>query len=266
MKSKKIIFAIFAFLIFAFAGLLLFKKTNIFKNNEESSNNQINDVAVISQNSNEFVFVGDDSYLIKGKLTDEKFRDIYEKLPDTLYQLEFNDRIFAMDKTDDVNDMTFSLIQENSPTNLDKFQGTGEQENLIKYLKLAVNGKATYPKISSLANRFESLIDPEEFHTKYADYFIETSDNYGISALPSGIKLKLIEFFNSDEGKNYRYRTKGNQTSRDLMWSGELTGLNKKEMAILLNHTGNNLEDRYMLLVYALPDQPRAQQYYLVYN
>ena len=154
--------------------------------------------------------------MVKGKLTDENFRDAYDKLPDALYQLEFADRIYAMEKNVDINNTSFSLVQENTMKNLDEFNGTGKQGDLINYLKLVAKGKATFPKIASPENRYQSLISNDDFQTKYADYFVETVDNYGMSNLPSGVKLQLIEFFNSDEGKNYRYKLKGSQTSVDL--------------------------------------------------
>lgn len=267
MMLKKIILIILAIAAIGLIGIWLFLNTNIFKDDNENPDKQTNVEAIsANQDSNEYVFVGDEAYLVKGKLTDDNFRDVYEKLPDTLYQLEFDDRIFSMEKDVDVNNMSFSLVQKNTLKNLVGFNGTGEQENLINYLKLVANGKATFPKIASPENSYQSLIKNDEFQTKYADYFVETVDNYGMSNLPSGVKLKLIDFFNSKEGKNYRYKLKGNQTSADMIWSGELTGRNKKEIAILLNNTESNLGDRYLLLVYALPSDGRDQQYYLVYD
>jgi len=92
-------------------GAWFLMKNDIFNHHEKFEEKAIAD-SVLVQDSNEFAFVGDDAYLVKGKLTDENFRDAYEKLPDTLYQLEFADRIYAVEKNVDINHTGFSLIQE----------------------------------------------------------------------------------------------------------------------------------------------------------
>lgn len=50
-----------------------------------------------------------------------------------------------------------------------------------------------------------------------------------MTQLPLVLKEKIIEFYNSNEGQRFRYVEKGNQSSSDLIWSGNLTGNEKTD-------------------------------------
>jgi hypothetical protein len=232
---------------------------------KDSKNKDLTGKEIIIEAPN--VFVGDDGYMLKGKLLDEKFEKEFNTLPDTLYIMEFNDYLYPVDNKTKTGDLGYSLIQDNTIKNINNYRGTLQQSELISYLKLAAKGAVEFPIFASSENRYDALISNEEFNNTYKSYFAVTTDNYGISQLPNDVKKKIIDFYQSGEGNEYRYKIKGEQTSTDLIWKGELTGKGKKEFAILLNKK-SNLEDRYMLLVYATKNFPyqKNKEYYLVYN
>ncbi|KFF07263.1 hypothetical protein [Flavobacterium reichenbachii] len=232
---------------------------------ESSKNKNLTEQEIVIKEPN--VFVGDEGYMLKGKLLDKKFEKEFNALPDTLYIMEFNDYLYPVDNKIKTGDTGYSLIQDNTIKNINNYSGTIQQNELISYLKLAVKLAAEFPIFASSENRYDALISNEEFNNTYKTYFAVTEDNYGISQLPSDVKKKIIDFYQSDQGDEYRYKIKGEQTSTDLIWKGELTGKGKKEFAILFNKK-SDLEDRYMLLVYATKNLPyqKNKDYYLVYN
>ena len=268
--SKKqigiIISVILVIMIGYFAVNFYFEK---FSNEEDDSEleNDANNQADFSE-FNYLVFTGDEGYLLKGKLLDKTFEKEFTSLPDTLYKLEFDDRIFEVSDDTESTDLRYSLIHNSESATLDAYERPFEQQKLISYLRLAIKGAVEYPSYSSPENIYNSLIPREEFESKFKDYFSSKYDTYGISSVPYDVKQKLIAFYESDEGKNYRYKLKGEQTSADLMWGGELTGKDKNEIAILLNNTESKLDDRYILLVYATKniEYEKNKTYYLVYN
>lgn len=83
-----------------------------------------------------------------------------------------------------------------------------------------------------------------------------------MTQLPLVLKEKIIEFYNSNEGQRFRYVEKGNQSSSDLIWSGNLTGNEKTDYAILFKDGDNELEDNYLLVVFAGSNTG----YYIVYS
>lgn len=267
MNNKKFIVFIITAIIFIAGSALFYFKDALFSKDANASTNidsKSNDEVHIPH---EFIFTGDQGYLIKGKLLKSTFEKEYNALPDTLYSLEFEDKIFLLNWRDG-RKKTYSLVEENTLDNLNNYQGTWEQKKFVDYLKLASQGAVEFPTYSGPMHIDYSLTPTNEFRRKYQDYFITTVDNYGISKLPYDVKNKIIDFYQSKEGSNYRYKLKGKQTSADLMWQGELTGKNKNEIAILLNSTENSLDDKYILLVYACKSNPSDsyQEYYLVYN
>ena len=270
MKKKTII--IILIITTLLAGLIYFAiNSNLFSQfyaieNEGSNNKTSTDAATFLIEP--YVFVGDNGYVLKGKLLNAEFEREFNKLPDTLYTLEFDDKLYAVNPSDDREKTRYSLIDDNTIKNINNYQGTHEQGLLISYLRLAIKGAAEYPIFLSSQNRYDALITNEEFNNTYKNYFGESVSNYGVSALPYDVKQGLIAFYESDEGKNYRYKIKGQQTSIDLIWKGELTGKGKKEVAILLNNKTSSLEDYYILLVYATKNHPYEKniEYYLVYN
>ncbi len=203
-----------------------------------------------------YVNVEDDAIMKKGKLLNKDFETEYNKLPETLYTLEYGDYLYTNFTDGANNDFWFSLVENNSLDELNKYEGTSSQEPLVNYLKLVAKN-AVSPPVHECLN-CGSLVDLEEFYAYYKDEF----SKFGMSRLPIKIKNKIIKFYSSSEGKNFRYVEKGNQTSADLIWSGNLTGSGKNEYAILFKDTQYELSDNYLLLVYAANNT----DYYLVYN
>ncbi|MFI0430158.1 hypothetical protein [Mariniflexile sp. HMF6888] len=203
-----------------------------------------------------YVNVEDDAVMKKGRLLKKEFENEYNKLPDTLYVLEYGDYLYTNYQEHTKSDFWFSLVENNSLDALNTYDGKQKQEDLIAYLKLVSKEAVSPPKHECL--NCGSLVDLDEFVGYYRDEFL----SFGMSNLPIKLKKKIIEFYNSREGENIRYVENGNQTSVDLIWIGNLTGSGKNEYAILFKDTEYELSDNYLLLVYAANET----DYYLVYS
>jgi hypothetical protein len=203
-----------------------------------------------------YVNVEDDAVMKKGRLLKKEFENEYNKLPDTLYILEYGDYLYTNFQENTKNDFWFSLVENNSLDALNKYDGKETQEDLIAYLKLVAKEAVAPPEHECL--NCGSLVDLDGFDGYYKDEF----SSFGMSNLPIKLKKKIIEFYNSREGQNIRYVENGNQKSVDLIWSGNLTGSGKNEYAILFKDTEYELSDNYLLLAYAANET----DYYLVYS
>lgn len=208
-----------------------------------------------------YVNVADSAVMKKGKLLNKAFEKEYNKLPDILYTLKYGDKLYPLfyDEHDDGENNWFSPIDEHSLEVLNKNKGNyvdiWNEKNMVEYLNL-VNKKAVGPPIYDCSGCMYTDID--EFNSYYRDEF----SSAGMSLLPLKLKEKIIEFYNSSEGEKIRYVEKGKQSSFDLIWSGNLTGNGKDDYAILFKEGNNELEDYYILLVFAASHS----SYYVVYN
>lgn len=209
-----------------------------------------------------YVNIADSAVMKKGRLLDKAFEKEYNKLPEILYTLKYGDKLYPLfyeEHRDDGENNWFSTIDEHSLEVLNKNLGTmvdvWNEKNMVHYLNLVAK-KAVSPPIYDCSGCI--YIDIDEFDAYYKDEF---SSN-GMSQLPLVLKEKIIEFYNSEEGEKIRYVEKGKQTSADLIWSGNLTGNEKTDYAILFKDGKNKLEDYYVLLVFAASNNG----YYVVYN
>lgn len=275
MKRKKIFLVVSVIFLVGIIGAVTLHYTNLFNFNfrnavdsDDQTYGLVDEAMMQVDTSRSFVFIGDEGYLVKGELLDQKFAAIYNKLPDTLYALDFEDILFATRHTEVDSKRTYSLVEQNTEKQLNDYNGPWEQDQLLNYLKLAVKGAASYPKFVAPVDLRECLIRQHEFHDIFGNYFNAAQDNNGMSSLPYNVKKLLVCFFESEDGKKYRYKIKGNQSIADLIWRGGLTGTDENEIAILLGNTEDKLDERYMLLVFAIKgfENTISKQYYLVYH
>lgn len=214
--------------------------------------------------SGSYKFVGDKGYLLKGKLDKQEASAAFNKLPDTLITLEFGDELVAMNPNDDLKNMVFSLSENNDAEGLAYYTDKYRFDDLLAYLKLAGDGKVSFPKFASKEPLDQSLISYYEFNNTFGSNFVD----YGLSDLPYGVKMGLMNFYNTSEGSDYKFSYEGNQNSTQLIWNGSLNGKKNKDVALLLKNTEYPLEDRYMLVVFAQKKKTKADDlgYYLIHH
>lgn len=198
----------------------------------------------------------------KGKLLNEKYKIEYQKLPDTLYTLEYGEYLYPLfyeDHKKDEENNWFSPIDEHD---LEVFKQKSrlhgryqEYEIYGPIFKFGCKKSGKSPVYDCSGCIFTDI---DMFNTYYRDEF----SSYGMTQLPLVLKEKIIEFYNSNEGQRFRYVEKGNQSSSDLIWSGNLTGNEKTDYAILFKDGDNELEDNYLLVVFAGSNTG----YYIVYS
>lgn len=218
---------------------------------------------VIAEHVSElYVNIADHAIMKKGKLLNEKYKIEYQKLPDTLYTLEYGEYLYPLfyeDHKKDEENNWFSPIDEHDlevfNKNLDSMVDIKNMKYMVQYLNLVAK-KAVSPPVYDCSGCIFTDIDM--FNTYYRDEF----SSYGMTQLPLVLKEKIIEFYNSNEGQRFRYVEKGNQSSSDLIWSGNLTGNEKTDYAILFKDGDNELEDNYLLVVFAGSNTG----YYIVYS
>lgn len=226
-------------------------------------------------------FTGNEAYLLKGKLLDEKFRSDYDQLPDTLAVLEFGDKLYCTTcayrnnggevavavnstvTTSGPENKTYSLYDSREAGSIGSVDKTANQkwEKTYAFLKLAESGKAVFPAVKIKESGSSStMLDYESFEDKYGNTFI---DSYTRS-IPTQIKDKILEFFASDEGKNYGFITTDQRVHSQLVRTGDFTGVNKGEIACVLGSkndgAGSHIEK---LMVFAINSQGEA---YLLYS
>ncbi|WP_299250763.1 hypothetical protein [uncultured Cytophaga sp.] len=266
-----------AFLIYSFSSELseIWSMTNV-SNHGGEENNGSDEAYEESNLPSNYCYVGDEenAYLAKGKLLDNSAKEIYDSLPDKLIFLEFGEGLQCTNCSDTIKfdkqmyNYYYCYEKGAAKKGLSDPTSNPAYDNLRKYTILAEEGKVEYPTYISPDQSEEYLITSKAFLAKYGDYFINTEDNRRMDRLPYGIKEKVLEFYQSEEGKDYRYSLSGIHYRNGLMWSGNLTGADNKEMVILFKQTTNKLEDNYMLLAFATRDVPyeKNKVYYIVYS
>lgn len=217
------------------------------------------------------IFTGDTGHITKGKLLDASYKKEYDQLPEKLYALGFGETIYCVTCKDDKGDKSdkgekqrgYSVIETNSPQDLEKYQPRVGQENWKAYLKLAMKGAVEYPTLLPALLNDNYLVSAEDFSRKYGHDF----DAFYLKELPYGVKEKLIDFYASDEGTAYRFMNSGNLKYSSLLREGDFSGEDKKEIAILLKDTREGLNDAYLLLVLLRKnDTSLHPEYYIAFN
>lgn len=211
------------------------------------------------------IFTGDTGHITKGKLLDASYKKEYDQLPEKLYALSFGETIYCVTCKDGKGEKQrgYSLIETNTPQDLEKYQTKVGQENWKAYLKLAMKGAVEYPTLMPALLNDNYLVSAEDFGRKYGNDF----DAFYLKELPYGVKEKLLDFYSSDEGAAYRFVNSGNLKYSSLLREGDFSGQDKKEIAILLKDTREGLNDAYLLLVFLRKNDPSLHpEYYIAFN
>lgn len=221
--------------------------------------------SAVAESKTMAIFTGDTGHITKGKLLDASYKKEYDQLPEKLYAPSFGDIFYCVTCTDDKGKKQpgYSMIETNSPQDLEKYQPKLAQENWKAYLKLAMKGAVEYPTLLPAILNDNYLVSAEDFSRKYGHNF----DAFYLKELPYGVKEKLMRFYASDEGTNYRFLKSGNLKYSSLLRKGNFSGPDKEEIAILLKDTREELNETYLLLVFLKKnDTALHPEYYIAFN
>ncbi|MCX2429847.1 hypothetical protein [Pedobacter sp. GR22-10] len=225
------------------------------------------------------VFTGDKAYLLKGKLLDKNYKEQFERLPDTLAEIQFGDVLYCANcdlhnELEDNGEVAVAVNSIAKPYNRElstyslyssaRNQKQLNQENkyisehnrlLAAFLELAELGKAEFPKLTS-----SSILERQSFDDKYKNYFGAAYTR----SIPSPYKEKIVNFLNSSEGQNFEFITYDQRVHSELVRFGSFTGKGKHELALVLgtkpSYQGNHKEK---LLVFA---ENRDGEVYQIYT
>lgn len=223
------------------------------------------EASAVAESKTIAIFTGDTGHITKGKLLNASYKKEYDQLPEKLYALHFGETIYCVTCTDDKGKKQpgYSVIETNTLQDLEKYRPAVGQENWIAYLKLAMKGAVEYPALLPTILNENYLMSAENFSRKYGHSF----DAFYLKELPYGVKEKLLQFYSSDEGANYRFLKSGNLKYSSLLREGNFSGQDKKEIAILLKNTREELNDTYILLVFLRKNDPSLHpEYYIAFN
>lgn len=206
------------------------------------------------------------SLLIKGKLLDEAYRALYDKIPDTL-ELEFAADLYFLENSSETpyEPKARFAFHQKSYVDTVKINPQAEDYPLRHMLdRLIYEGKVEGYRIYPEKFASSKYIYPYEiFNDKYGNHFsARTSSMY--YKLDFDIKEVLLDFFNSGEGENFRYPD-DQRTYRELIQRRDFTGSGKREVAVVLCDTkrakmGNNKE--VLLIVSYNPDKRKYAMLY----
>lgn len=225
------------------------------------------------------MFIGDFAYLIKGKLLDPKVKAEYDRLPDTLVILGFGDQLYHLPDSAALHVATggdgtvsafgapgfrYSLFDEQkSSAYIHSMESSFETkwDVCLTYLQLAEAGKAEFP-VYAIGKQpaIQLMIDVDSYSDRYAPYF----DTFYTKEIPLQIKEHLVTFFKSEQGEGYHFITKDQRKHSSLVRMGSFTGMNKKELACIVQNEGESGGGyTETLLVFAYNDSGAA---YLLYS
>jgi hypothetical protein len=195
------------------------------------------------------IFDGDDGYLLKGKLLDEKYRKEYDRFPDTLALLSFGDRLFNLDGEAPTatpaeavaQAATAATVAVAPPATYRLFDSSTTASNaeerrkyvnykfvkLFDYLLLADAGKAAYPTL--VANDGGTAMYDFEFDKTYSAFKPLYSKD-----IPHRLKEKLVEFFATEQGAEFGFPDNGLRDASELLVFGTFTGGQREDMACVL--------------------------------
>ncbi len=236
-------------------------------------------------------------YLLKGKLLDINAKNEYNQLPDTLFFLKFGEPLYCtscnaepIEATKEIDtvgkdkfeiaEMQFqneaekaaeiaSVKKDNTVKHYSPFTQklsvlglSSTQKNLypnalLAYIKLADEGKASYPifgtvSVGSVVNEFEFA---EKFHHQFED---ETAGE-----IPYLIKEKIMDFLNTDEGGQYTLERKDTRWYPHLIVQGNFRNDYGKDVALILQPKNEYDSYREKLIIFSTKN---AGQVYILYN
>lgn len=193
---------------------------------------------------NYIMYYGDTGYLMKGALLDATAKTNYDKLPDTLAVIHYGEKLEQAKQRYvdfDSKDARFKLLK-NSANN----------QALTAYQKLAELGKAEGLKLMPDRRNKFAVIGECDFDDQYGNYF--NPENSAQRNTPLPIKKILVDYFKSDEGKDYQFvqdRRKTEQVYRLDHFTGIDSHTQKptKSLVTILTHKNGDGSFRERILI-----------------
>ena len=276
MRKRKIVW-IPVLVLTAVAGVLCWKKYRQHSINPISTET---DTAVLNTIRSPENFSGDDGVLLKGKLLDPCFKSAYENLPDTLVHLEFGDALYCAScaliarnpeiavavqtVAADEPAHTYSYFPEKTGLHkIDSVSKTTDPRfyNLLRYLKLAEAGKAGFPgfTLPVQSSGQGAMMDAGAFNSKYSSRFTP----FYLARIPYPVKELLLDFFSSEEGKDFEFITADQRDHAALVRLGSFTGKDKEELVCVVG-TKENAQSNHKekILVFAINAQDNVYMLY----
>lgn len=198
-------------------------------------------------------YSGDDGYVLKGRLLDEGQRKTYDQLPDTLARLRFGEQLYVVTVNENANP-TYSLFSK--PVTAREIDADGILNNknwelLVQFLRLAEAGKANFPRVVSLRPSADAMMSLDAFNEKYGQYFSSPFAD----EIPYLMKNKLLEFFKSDDGKDFTFISNDQRVHSELIRYGNFTGRERQDVALVLerkNEFDGGTNEKLLVLSYDL--------------
>lgn len=205
------------------------------------------------------------AWLIKGKLLDNQYAEIFNKIKDTI-PLQFGDEFYFIPQTEtpygaDARFVFSGKIDVDSLV----IQHTNDKYELNKiYAKLVYEGKAEGYRMVPQKFASSKYIYPYiDFQHKYQSYF---SNSLILRDSDIGIKeLLLDEFFNTEEGEDFGY-PKDRGDYRDYSVNRDFTQSGKKEIAIVLTDLKEAEFGRHKNMLVVVAYHPEKERYYMLYK
>lgn len=276
MKKFFLAFTLFMLLLVGFfiyknhTGIrnILFEKFGWFPTEEQLQlmKNQALMEKVMEEQKLFLSFAGESNaaWLVKGKLLDPQYADVYAKIKDSI-ALEFGKSFYFVPQTQSPiqTDARFVFSKRNEVDSLN-IKDIGSSNELYKiYAKLVYEGKAEGYRIEP--QKFYSskyLMQTYYFQDKYQNHF---SDRI-LEDVDYDIKEVLLnEFFNTKEGKNFGY-SNSNGDYRDYSMDRDFTQSGRDEFAIVLTDLEEEKAGRNKNALIVVAYNPKEDNYYLLYK
>ena len=248
---------------------LLFEKFGWFPTTEQLELMQENKMMERWQQEQKYAlrFAGEmyHAKLIKGKLLDQQYADVYAKITDTI-SLGFGSHLCFVPQTTSPYkpDARFVFASESEVDSVE-INNTNDAYSLGRiYAKLVYEGKAEgYRIVPEKFYASKYLLPADYFSDKYGSYFYRSPR---MEAADHGVKEVLLdEFFNTEEGKNFGY-SQNNGDYRDYVVERDFTQSGRAEFAIVLTDLEEEKLGRNKNVLIVVAYNPKEDNYYLLYK
>lgn len=274
MKINYTRISIIAITVLLVATLVILKDgkigiNNLFSSDSDKLDNQSQEITneyynhidleeKTSNNSDYIIFPADTGFLIKGKLLDLTYSEIYNQLPDTITQVLFGDTLYSASNQ---GNPTSSLDSEKRYSTKkindhNKLLEKVDKKNILgQYLNLADQGKVEYLELLNFSYKSSTnkMINPYTYKKDIQKYF--NSKIKWQKETPMAIKEVLMNYFNSEEGQQYDF-VNDKRHYKKVFQLGTYTGNNwynsrpKKELAIVLSPKSYTNKERLLVITY----------------
>lgn len=202
--------------------------------------------------------------LIKGKLLDNQYADIFNKIEDTVL-IDYQDQFyFAKNNLDPYHSDARFVFAGRVDVDSTVIKDTDNEYELNKiYAKLVYEGKAEGYRIAPEKYAAKKYLYPyKDFNNKFSDYFFSTRMKH----IPLEIKEVLLnEFLLTEDGKKFNW-TEDKRDYRELIHRYDPTGDDIDGLAIVLadKELNNKGETKEVLLIVVY--DPDKQEYVMTYK